>query len=82
MTQSTYPPAAQVAGIVEDHFRRHSPGSAHAPGARAVEQIVDAAFWTSLRREEAALREYPSPIFRRWGRGSISSVVSRSTPQR
>jgi Probable sensor domain DACNV len=52
MTRSTYPPASQVAAIVEEHFRRHSPGGAHVPAARAVEQIVDAAFWASLRRDE------------------------------
>jgi hypothetical protein len=52
MTRSTYPPAIQVAAIVEDHFRRHTHGGAHVPDARAVEQIVDAAFWASLRREE------------------------------
>jgi len=52
MTRSTYPPAAQVASVVEDHFRRHSRDGALVPDARAVEQIVDAAFWASLRREE------------------------------
>ena len=52
MTRSTYPPAAQVASVVEDHFRRHSRDGALVPDARAVEQIVDAAFWSSLRREE------------------------------
>ena len=52
MTRSTYPPAAEVASVVEAHFRRHSRGGAHVPDARAVEQIVDAAFWASLRRDE------------------------------
>jgi hypothetical protein len=52
MNRSTYPPATQVAAIVADHFRRHSRGDTHVPDARAVEQIVDAAFWASLRREE------------------------------
>src|SRR5882724_3329380 len=52
MTQSTYPPAHQVAQTVEDHFRRHSRGGAPVPPASVVERIVDAAFWASLRREE------------------------------
>jgi hypothetical protein len=52
MALTTYPPARSVAATVEDHFRRHSRGAAPIPDARAVEQIVDAAFWASLRREE------------------------------
>ena len=52
MTSGTYPPARSIAETVEDHFRRHSRGGAHVPDARAVERIVEAAFWASLRREE------------------------------
>jgi hypothetical protein len=52
MSQSTYPPATQVAVIVEDHFRRHNRDGAPVPDAAAVERMVDAAFWASLRREE------------------------------
>ena len=52
MTPGTYPPARSVAVAVEEHFRRHSRGGAAVPDARAVERIVEAAFWASLRREE------------------------------
>ena len=67
MTRSTYPPATQIASVVEDHFRRHSRGGAHVPDARAVEQIVDAAFWASLLRDEGrapriSLAYLPPPI--------------------
>jgi hypothetical protein len=49
-----YPPARSVADTVAAHFRRHggSAGAAYLPDASAVERIVDAAFWASLRREE------------------------------
>jgi hypothetical protein len=40
-----YPPAQAVAREMEAHFSGR-------PDARAVERIVDAAFWASLRREE------------------------------
>ncbi|MGH7672590.1 MAG: putative sensor domain DACNV-containing protein, partial [Gemmatimonadales bacterium] len=40
-----YPPARTVAETVEAHFHG-------VPDARAVERIVDAAFWASLRQEE------------------------------
>lgn len=52
MTNGTYPPASRVAATMEEHFRRHNRGGAPIPDARAVERIVDAAFWASLRREE------------------------------
>jgi hypothetical protein len=52
-TRPAYPPARSVAETVEAHFRRHgSAHPAHLPDALAVERIVDAAFWASLRREE------------------------------
>ena len=52
MTTGSYRPARSVAATVEQHFRRHSRGGTPVPDARAVEQIVDAGFWASLRREE------------------------------
>lgn len=52
MTRATYQPARSIAETVEQHFRRHSRGSAEVPEARVVERIVDAAFWASLRQEE------------------------------
>ncbi len=42
---AAYPPAQSVAATVEAHFHG-------VPDARAVERIVDAAFWASLRQEE------------------------------
>ncbi|HEX9610883.1 MAG TPA: hypothetical protein VF978_03275 [Gemmatimonadales bacterium] len=54
MSSGTYPPAGSVAETVAAHFRRHggAAGVAYLPDAGAVERIVDAAFWASLRREE------------------------------
>jgi hypothetical protein len=50
---SAYPPARSVAETVEAHFQKRGHGTgAHLPDARAVERIVDAAFWASLRQEE------------------------------
>ena len=51
MAQGAYPPAHSVAATVEQHFRRHN-GGGPVPDAQAVERIVDAAFWASLRRDE------------------------------
>ena len=60
MPQPTYPAARAVAAAVAAHFARHIE-AAHggaaveapcAPDAVAVESIIDAAFWASLRREE------------------------------
>jgi hypothetical protein len=55
-----YPPARAIAPALHEHFARHI---AHAraagavnlpvpPATEAIEAIVDAAFWASLRREE------------------------------
>jgi DNA integrity scanning protein DisA with diadenylate cyclase activity len=55
MPQPTYPAARLVADAVQVHFGRHieaARGNAAAPPVRAVESIIDAAFWASLRREE------------------------------
>ncbi|HUL04157.1 MAG TPA: hypothetical protein VLV16_13130 [Gemmatimonadales bacterium] len=52
MTSGSYRPARSVAATVEEHFRRHSRGGTPVPDASAVERMVDAAFWASLRREE------------------------------
>lgn len=60
MTEPAYPAAHAIAARVESHFARHI-AAAHAlgqddlaspPDARAVEAMLDAAFWASLRREE------------------------------
>jgi hypothetical protein len=56
----TYQAARAVAATVESHFARHLAAArqrgeqelAPAPEAQAIEAIIDAAFWASLRREE------------------------------
>ncbi len=59
MTSPTYPAARLVAESVQGHFARHivaaragDTGVGDTPSLRAVETIIDAAFWASLRREE------------------------------
>ncbi len=60
MTLPAYPAARAVASTVEAYFashlaearRRSQQQLAPEPDAAAVEAIIDAAFWTSLRREE------------------------------
>lgn len=59
LKRPAYPPAQSVAETVEAHFRKrgHATGAggrggAHLPDAAAIERIVDAAFWASLKREE------------------------------
>ncbi|WP_423735083.1 putative sensor domain DACNV-containing protein [Chitinophaga caseinilytica] len=58
---TTYQAAANVAGTIEQHFLRHldearaqqdEEGLASVPTARQIEQIIDVAFWASLRKEE------------------------------
>lgn len=59
MTGPSYPAARAVADTVRAHFERHGAaarGQARqataAPDAEAIEAIISAAFWASLRREE------------------------------
>ena len=60
MTGPAYPAARAIAATVHEHFARRiasarergKEGLAAEPDAAAVEAIVDAAFWASLRREE------------------------------
>src|SRR5689334_4790754 len=54
-----YPPATAVAPLIEAHFARHiaASGSSSTPATvvppkEAIEAVIDAAFWASLRREE------------------------------
>ena len=59
-TEPAYPAARAVAFVVEQHFARNIASArervvhdlATNPDAAAVEAIIDAAFWASLRREE------------------------------
>lgn len=61
MTEPAYPAARAIASRIESHFARHLAAArargqddlASLPDARAVEAMLDAAFWASLRREEA-----------------------------
>jgi hypothetical protein len=60
VTNAIYPAARAVAERVERHFARHlAAAREHAqqdlaphPDAEAIEAVIDAAFWASLRREE------------------------------
>src|SRR5437763_8365226 len=60
MTAPAYPAARAVAEMVREHFarlgetarRKGKQGLAPEPDAMAVEAVIDAAFWASLRREE------------------------------
>jgi hypothetical protein len=60
VTAATYPAARRVAPNVQAYFARHRDdaqrrgvgGVAPLPESGAIESIVDAAFWASLRREE------------------------------
>jgi hypothetical protein len=61
MTDPAYPAARSVAPKVYEHFARHTAEArqrgdarlAALPDARAIETMIDAAFWASLRREES-----------------------------
>jgi len=48
LTTHAYPAALAVAPRLAAYFSRFTP----APGAEAIETLIDAAFWASLRREE------------------------------
>lgn len=60
MTQPGYPAARAAAARICDHFHRHlamlqplqAEKAAQVPDSTAIEAIIDAAFWASLRREE------------------------------
>jgi hypothetical protein len=60
LADQSYPPARYVAPIAHEHFRKHladarmrghSPVAA-LPEAEAIERMINATFWASLRREE------------------------------
>jgi hypothetical protein len=60
MTEPAYPAARAVAATVQTYLARHREaarehgqhGLAPQPDTQAIEEIIDAAFWASLRREE------------------------------
>lgn len=51
MPNPAYPAARVIAARMETHFAVHPDGGPR-PAAAAIETLVDAAFWASLRREE------------------------------
>jgi hypothetical protein len=60
MTEPAYPAARAIAATIQMHFARHlaaarqqgQSGLATLPDTQTIEEIIDAAFWASLRREE------------------------------
>lgn len=60
MSEPGYPAARLVADRLQSHFTEHREAArkqgqtvlAPLPDTRVIEQMIDAAFWTSLRREE------------------------------
>src|SRR3954465_1607304 len=60
LTEPGYPAARLAAPLVHEHYVRHlalaasdrAAGAPAAPDREAIESIIDAAFWASLRREE------------------------------
>lgn len=61
MAASTYPDSRVVATTVQEHFARHIAAArrqgqhdlAPQPDVMTIEEIINAAFWASLRREES-----------------------------
>src|SRR5437016_3022413 len=52
MTYGAYPAVRSVAESIREHFARHVDEHAIVPDVESIEALIDAAFWTSLRREE------------------------------
>ena len=52
MTYAAYPAGRAVAHRIREHFARHVDAPELVPDAVDIETLIDAAFWTSLRREE------------------------------
>jgi hypothetical protein len=59
MTQPGHPAAKAAAARIRAHFERHLTALPHqqgrmaaAPDTTAIEAMIEAAFWASLRREE------------------------------
>jgi hypothetical protein len=60
LTHDSYPPARIVAPKAHDHFQKHLHAArlrgrepvAAAPSPEVIEQMINATFWASLRREE------------------------------
>jgi hypothetical protein len=52
MTYGEYPARRAVAERLREHFARHLDGMSRPPDLASIEALIDAGFWTSLRREE------------------------------
>ena len=52
MTYGAYPAGRAVAERVREHFAEHMDVPELVPDVAHIEALIDAAFWTSLRREE------------------------------
>src|SRR6516164_9721689 len=52
MTYAEYPARRAVAERVHARFARLIDGPSRPPDIEAIEAVIDAGFWTSLRREE------------------------------
>src|SRR6266545_2358266 len=52
MTYGAYPAGPAVAQKVREHFARHVDSPGLVPDVADIDALIDAAFWTSLRREE------------------------------
>src|SRR5215471_20603551 len=52
MTYAEYPARRAVAERVRAHFVAHVGGENRVPDLSSIEALIDAGFWTSLRREE------------------------------
>ena len=57
MTPPAYPAARAAAARIHAHFSRN-PGPSAAPDTAAIEAILEAAFWASLRREEGYMARF------------------------
>ena len=57
MREPRYPAARSAAARLEAHFAREASGGTPAPDAAAIEALVDAGFWASLKREEGYVPE-------------------------
>jgi len=90
MTYAEYPARRAVAERVLDHFARHLDGGVSRPELASIEALIDAGFWTSLRREEGYVPivslalvgpdETPNPLRFATPLPLVPSVLARVAP--
>jgi len=90
MTYAEYPARRAVAERVLDHFARHMDGGVRRPELASIEALIDAGFWTSLRREEGYVPivslalvgpdETPNPLRFATPLPLVPSVLTRVAP--